>query len=72
MTDAQGFAIFKCLLEYMVAQRNLAEGTQLDLRPFIEPVIDSMLAEARKEAIEEYLKGDLIDITGKTATKELP
>lgn len=67
MTDAQGFAIFKCLLEYMVAQRNLPEGTQLDLRPFIEPTIDRMLDDAKKQGRVE-LKEKLVEFAGSKRT----
>ena len=54
MIDEQRLAIFNCISKYLFDREEL-KGAALDLRPYVEPVIDSMLDEARKEAVKEYI-----------------
>lgn len=58
MTDEQGLAVFNCLSKYLLDREGL-KGAALDMRPYIEPVIDAMLDEARKEAVKEYIATNL-------------
>ena len=55
MTDEQGLAIFRAFAKAMFGWKEAAwSGKQHNIRRYIEPVIDKMLAEAKEQGrIEE-------------------
>jgi hypothetical protein len=52
MTNKQRLQLFGAMCRYQLALLELRENgknSQLDMKPYFEPVIDKMLAEARAE-----------------------
>ena len=56
MTDEQRLEVFKCVFRYFYDLKALeSEGEEggLAIAPYIEPVIDQVLEEARKRGFEQ-------------------